>query len=440
MSAALAVIEWGPLHTWTVVIGVLCAASCAIPGALLVLRRMSMMGDAISHAVLPGLAIAFLITHSRDPLTMFLGATIIGIVTAFAVESVQKLGGTDSGTAMGVVFTTLFALGMILIRQALDHVHLDADCVLYGDIGSAATDAALSDTLLSHAVIVNGGMLLVNALLVTLLYKEFKISSFDEALATTQGINATLMHYLLMTMTAATTVAAFETVGSILVIAMLIVPGATAYLLTDRFGVMLVLSVALGALAAVSGHVAAITVPTWFGFEDTLTSASMAFMSGVIFLVVWVVAPRHGLANKFIDRARLSLRILREDALGLLYRLEELHMTERSVMAPKLLREAMGATALGARLALLGLVRSGQVRHDDEGYALTEVGRRRARSLVRTHRLWESYLAEEGAIAPEDVHAEADRLEHAHELADKVAARLGHPDRDPHGEPIPGGK
>ena len=227
--------QWSILDTWIVIVGSLCAAACALPGTLLVLRKMSMMGDAISHTVLAGLAIAFLVTHRRDPATMFVGAVVIGLVTALLIQLVGSLGRTEIGASMGIVFTSLFAMGLVLMRQAIDHVDIDPDCVLYGAIEATYFDQITWMGMnLPRAAIINGGAGIFNLLLIVVLYKEFKVSAFDPALSTTLGINANVMHYLLMTMTAVTTVAAFETVGSILVIAMLIVPPATAYLLTDR--------------------------------------------------------------------------------------------------------------------------------------------------------------------------------------------------------------
>ena len=196
--------EWNVLDTWIVVTGALSAMSCALPGSYLVLRRMSMMGDAISHAVLPGLALAFILTGSRESLPMLVGATAVGVLTTFLVQAVVKLGGLDKGASMGVIFTTLFALGLILIRQAADHVDLDPGCVLYGAIELTPLDlVAVFGMEVPRAAVVNAAMLAVNLGFVLLFYKELKITSFDPALATTVGIPAGLMHYLLMTLTAA---------------------------------------------------------------------------------------------------------------------------------------------------------------------------------------------------------------------------------------------
>ncbi|MFV1994623.1 MAG: metal ABC transporter permease, partial [Verrucomicrobiales bacterium] len=258
--------HWTSFDTWIVVVGALAASAAALPGCFLVLRRMSMMGDAISHAVLPGLAAGFLLTGSRSSAVMFLGAAIVGILTALFTQWISKLGNVDRGAAMGIVFTTLFAIGLIFIVRAADHVDLDPGCVLYGAIELTPLDTlsiSLGDSSVEvpRAAAVLGAVLLLNALLIVLLFKEFRLSAFDPALATTLGINATFMHYLLMTMVAVTTVAAFEAVGSIIVIATLIVPPATALLLTKRLPVMLALSVLFAVAAAVLGHLGAQILP-----------------------------------------------------------------------------------------------------------------------------------------------------------------------------------
>ena len=301
--------EWYNLDTWIVVVGMLAAIACALLGNFLVLRKMSMMGDAISHAVLPGLAIAFLITEARSSLTMFIGAAIVGVLTAVFTQWLSRFGKVDEGASMGIVFTTLFALGLLLIVQAADHVDLDASCVLYGAIELTPLDVAWQPLLFGsvlqvpRAALVLAAVCVVNLLFIVCFFKELRISSFDAELATTMGISANLMHYLLMTLVAVTTVAAFEAVGSIIVIAMLIVPAATAHLLTDRLSVMVLLSVVIAALTAVLGHLAALVLPGWLGFdpttvETTSTSGMMAVMAGVLFAAVLFFSPSHGIVIK----------------------------------------------------------------------------------------------------------------------------------------------
>lgn len=281
---------WTEIDTWIVVTGALISMACAVPGVFLLLNKQSMLGDAISHAVLPGIAIAFLVTGTRDPLPMFLGAVIAGLFTGVLTEVIHRRGRVESGAALGVVFCSLFALGLVLIRLAADRVDLDPGCVLYGSIETAVVDV----NPVPQIAWLSGGMLAVNLLLAGMFYKELRISAFDPALSTASGIPARWMQHGLTVVTAMTTVVAFESVGSILVIAMLIVPGATALLLSPRLSVVLGLSMAVAAFSAVAGHVAAISVIpaalaklTGFASLGAVSSAGMmAVLSGLMFFVV----------------------------------------------------------------------------------------------------------------------------------------------------------
>ena len=173
-----------------IVTGVLCAVGAALLGNFLVLRKMSMLGDAVAHAVLPGIAAAFLISHSRSSLPMFIGAVVVGILTAMFTEWIRRVGKVDEGASMGVVFTSLFALGLVMLEQAAGHVDLDAGCVLYGAIESTSIDAFyIGDWKFPTASLRLAPVVLINALFVILLFKELKISSFDPALATTMGFS-----------------------------------------------------------------------------------------------------------------------------------------------------------------------------------------------------------------------------------------------------------
>jgi manganese/zinc/iron transport system permease protein len=431
--------EWTFLDTWIVVVGMLCAMSCALLGNYLVLRRMSMMGDAISHAVLPGLAIAFFISGSRDSLPMLIGAILIGVLTTLLIQAIDRLSGLDRGASMGVVFTTLFALGLILIRQAADHVDLDPSCVLYGAIELTPLDTyMLLGWEIPQAVVTTSGMLIINLLFVILFFKELKISSFDPALATTIGINANLMQYILMTLVAATTIAAFESVGSILVIAMLIVPGAAAHLLTDRLGPMLAISLVFAALSAVLGHLSAITVPPWFGFQDTSTAGMMAFMSGLLFGLVMLFAPRYGVISRFLHQLLLSLKIVRDDLLGFLYRYQELAEPNAAPVLVSQAKEALKA-GFAVDLTLWDLKRKKWVAQTRDQLTLTDPGLTRGRNLVRSHRLWETYLCDRMGYCGIDIHRYAHELEHFTDagMQDRLNRDTGHPTEDPHRRKIP---
>ncbi|MCH2139345.1 MAG: metal ABC transporter permease [Phycisphaerales bacterium] len=429
---------WQEYDTWVVITGALCAMACALPGAQLVLRRRSMMGDAISHAVLPGVAIAFLITATSDPLVMLAGAILIGILTTVLIDLVQRAGRTEIGASMGIVFTTLFALGLVLIRVFADDVLIDPHVVIYGSIELSYLDqVSLWGWSVPRGAVVNGGSLLINVTLFLIFYKELKLTAFDEPLAAAMGFRPRLVQGVLMAMTAATAVAAFETVGSILVVAMIIVPGATAWLLTDRYGPMLIWTLVIAVLAAGLGHVAALIVPGWFGFEGMSTAGSMAVMSGVLFAVAWICAPRQGRIAAWHRRSRLSQRIAMEDILGLLYRYEERADSDAPGLTIADMRSALTSSPSLIRRAFRRVRHAGQVDVDGDVLKLTDSGRTAARSLIRTHRLWERFLWERLGLRPDHIHGTADRLEHF-TSPEMIEALAEHDDgEDPHGRPIP---
>ncbi len=273
---------------WTLATAVVCCVCCAVPGCFLVLRRMSLLGDAISHAILPGLALAFFVTGSREPLPMLLGASGVGVLTALLSTALNRWGRVPEDAAMGVVFTTLFASGVVLITLAARQVDLDPGCVLYGLIEFVAFDTrTLAGIAMPKAFIELSVLLTVVLGLTGLFWKELRIVSFDAAMATSMGISATLVHHGLMTVVAATSVVSFEAVGSILVVAMLVTPGATAHLLTDRLDRMLWWAGAIAAASACIGHALAVR---W----NTSVAGMIASVSLAMFVAACVAAPRHG--------------------------------------------------------------------------------------------------------------------------------------------------
>lgn len=281
-------------------------------------------------------------------------------------------------------------------------------------------------------------MLLINLIFVLLFYKELKITSFDPALATTIGINANVMQYVLMTLVAATTIAAFESVGSILVIAMLIVPGAAAHLLTDRLGLMLLISLVFAAVSALVGHIGAITIPKWFGFEDTSTAGMMAFMAGVLFSGVLLFAPRYGLISRLLHQLLLGVKIVRDDILGFLYRYQELAPSDATPVQVFQVRDALKA-GFTVDLSLWDLARRNMVKKVADRLTLTRSGLDRGRNLVRSHRLWETYLCNKMGYCDADMHRQAHELEHFTntELQNKLGQITGNPIYDPHQRKIP---
>ena len=285
-----------------VLTGSACAIACAIPGCFLVLRGISLIGDAISHAVLPGIVVAFLITGSLSAWPVVIGAGALGLLTVFLIESLHRSRRIKEDAAIAVVFPALFALGVLLLVRYADHRDLDPDCVLHGEIllaPMARLDLFGWDVSRPLFVLTIVGAL--NLGFVVALFKELKLSTFDAALASASGFSPVLLHYLLTGVVSLTTVASFEAVGAILVVAFLIVPAATAYLLTDRLGLMLLLAMGFGSLSSWLGYQLALAL-------DASVAGSMTVAMGALFLVVWLVAPREGVLGRVLRNRRRKHR------------------------------------------------------------------------------------------------------------------------------------
>lgn len=269
----------------------LVSMSCALLGCYLILRKMAMVGDAISHAVLPGIVIAFLISGSRDSATMLVGAGLIGIVTTFLIEFLHKKARLQTDASIGVTFTWLFAVGVVLISLFAGKVDLDQDCVLYGEIAYVPLDLWINGNGLimgPRALYIVGAIFTLILAFVIVGYKELFLTTFDPAYASAIGISTTLWHYLLMGAVSATTVASFEQVGAILVVALLIAPAATAYLITDNFKRMLLLACAVGVLSSITGYYLAVWV-------DGSIAGAIATMTGIFFGLALLFSPTHGI-------------------------------------------------------------------------------------------------------------------------------------------------
>jgi manganese/zinc/iron transport system permease protein len=447
--------SWSELNTAIAVTAALAAMSCALPGAWLVLRRQSMLGDALAHSALPGVVVAFFVAYAIrnsgwvgddafNPLLqvcIVAGAAFAGLATAWLTAAVQKLGKVDNGAALGVVFTSLFAAGLVMVRTMADDVHLDPDCALFGNLEASAGDTLVSIPWLSRSAVANGVVLLLNLFLTILFYKELRIAAFDAELAKTQGIPAGVVQYSLLAATAVAAAIAFSTVGSILVIGLLVIPAATAQMLTTRLWKLLALSVGLAAVMAVVGHAAAWSIPgpvfSRLGYtqvRDMGTAGLIAVVGGLIFVATVFIAPRSGVVTQGLDRIRILTQIAADDLLGNLFRKEE------SVRTSEPWTPVGGSPAWQEWLAGFVLKRRGLVAAGDGGaLLLTDRGRAMAQSLVRSHRLWESYLDRNFQLSNEQLHRAADRVEHyiGSEIREAIASELPDSHHDPHGRQIP---
>jgi len=283
------------------------AAACAIPGVFLLLRKMALISDAISHSILPGIVIGFFITHDLASPWLIIFAAFSGIITVILVELIQKTGLVKEDTAIGLVFPALFSIGVILIAKNANDVHLDVDAVLLGDLAFAPFDRFLIDgaDYGPKGLWMISVILVITLLLLLAFYKELKLSTFDIGLSSALGFSPVIMHYGLMSVASVTTVAAFDAVGAILVVALMIAPAAAAYLLTTDLRKMLVLSILFGVASAIGGY----WVARWL---DASISGSITTVLGILFLMIYLFAPSKGLIAVLLrqNRQRTEVSLL----------------------------------------------------------------------------------------------------------------------------------
>jgi len=281
--------------------GFLVAGTCGLVGCFVILRRMALVGDAISHSLLPGITIAFLLTHSRDTLPMMLGAVAAGVVTVALIEAIRYTSRIKPDAAIGIVFSSLFAVGVILISVFADEVDLDAECVLYGELGFIPLQdiAYFGEIVIGPEPVVRMAIIaLIAIVLLFAFFKEMIVTSFDSGLAASLGINPTRYQYGLTLFLSIVIVSSFESVGVVLVIAMIIFPGATALMLTDRLPIALALSTVIsGAYSLLGFHLA-----TWL---NASIAGGMTVIAGIVFGIVWAFAPQRGLITTLVRNRQI---------------------------------------------------------------------------------------------------------------------------------------
>ena len=288
----------------------LVATAAGLLGPFLVLRRVALTSDAVSHAVLPGIVVIWLLFHTRAPLPVIAGAAAFAIVCVLAIDALKSTGLVKGDAAIALVFPALFSLGVIGITRYASGIHLDLDSTIYGEIAFSPFETlSVGGVEVARSIVLLLGVALLNALLITLLWKEFKATTFDPEFSRTIGIPPKLLSRLLLIAVAITAVTAFESVGAILVVTLLIVPAATAYLLTDRLWAMVAATLAVGWLSAIGGYSGAIAM-------DASIAGAMGLVAAVCFAVALFASPRYGLIARAIQRRSRARAVRRELAAG----------------------------------------------------------------------------------------------------------------------------
>lgn len=408
-------------QTWAIralIASSLVGLMCGILGCFIVLRNMSLIGDALSHAILPGIFFSFLL-FGYSTIGFFLGSAVAGLVTALAISWIQQNVDTKNDAAIGIIFTAMFSIGVIGISwiSHKEGVHLDLDHFLFGNVLGVDTEDLILTSVVALYTVVS----------IILFYRYLFITTFQPTIAQTMGISTKLIHYFLMSLLSFAIVASLRTVGVILVVAMLITPASTALLLSNNLKRVIVYSGIIGVLSSVTGFLLAVLFNTTPGPAMTLTATLFYFLA-VLF------SPEKGLIYKMNLRRTERARIIREDIL-------------RQVIK-KPLADGMNIHEIAKNLKLsLKLVsnfakkmsRSSLLSNNKDHLILTKDGVRKAEKLVRAHRLWESYQVQQMGLDSSQIHDEADKLEHflSEELVDEIDQELGYPTKDPHDSPIP---
>lgn len=413
-----------PIFQRALIAAIMVGITCGILGCFFVLRNMSLIGDALSHAILPGLVVAFMIM-GYSTIGFFIGSTIAGMITAVMITWISQNVQTKADASIGIVFTFMFALGIIGIsRVSRVHAdggdtspHIDMEHFLFGNLlGVETTDLYLTAAVMIYVIIS-----------IYLFYRYLFVATFQEVIAETMGISVTSLHYFLMLLLSFTVVASLQTVGLILVVAMLITPASTALLLSDNLKTVIVLSGVIGAVTGIIGMSLAIVL-------DAPPGPELVVVVSVMFFLAAMFSPKKGYVSRKIQQRKLQRKIQLEDVLKQTIRISEKSTVTKDKLLEKL---AFSSGVLNTRLNTL--VKQGLIIKGQSNVKLTSEGRKEANRLVRAHRLWETYMVQQMGMTEGQIHEEAERLEHllTEDILEEVDEKLGYPTTDPHGSPIP---
>lgn len=402
--------------------GTLVSTVCGVIGCFIVLRRSAFLADALAHSMLAGVVCGYLfmklvlVEHDRvyAP-AMIIGSLLAGFLTVGMVGFVSKVSRIKEDAVIGIMYTGIFAAGGVLLSLFSQYVHIDLVHFLTGQI------LAIQTADLWMMALVAAGVLAV----VILFYRQLKLVSFDPVMAASIGIPVLAMEYVLTVCTSLVVVAGVNVVGVILVVGLLIIPAATAYLLCDRLSRMLFVSATFGLSSFVIGYL-------WSEWINVAPGSAIVVASAAQFMLVFFIAPRYGFFADWLRRRRAVPQELVEDVLGAILRAPDQRVPVTTVLA-----HVEGAPER-IRRAIRNLERQDLLERENGELRLTEAGEREARRLIRAHRIWETYLDHVGTPV-EQLHTQAHHLEHVHdeEAVDYLDDMLGHPLRDPHGTEIP---
>ncbi len=424
-----------PDTIWTVSMGGLVALACAWLGCFLILQGQALLGDAISHTVLLGIVVAALVTGSVGSGSLLLAAAITGLLTTSLIEAIRGASRIKEDAATGIVFTSLFALGVLLLSTLASNAHLDPQHALYGMLEFVPSGEKSGIFGFPVPVSVLRMFVLCLLLLAGLMafFKQLLVTSFDRQLAESLGMRPRLIRLLLLAALSLTVVGAFSSVGAVLVVGLLVAPPATAYLMTERLPRMLAWASFFGVASSLVGY----HVAYWL---EVTAAGTMVAVACFWFTLAFLFAPREGVISRLFRQLVLRVRTGHENIARLLLKLgavPECPPVSLKTLADSGDRPLALVTTIVQQLRWRGWIE--RVEGTAGGVRLSNRGLDHARRLDRAHRLWEAYLVERVGVAHDHVHPTAEKIEHL--LDDQLVARLddalGHPGIDPHGAPIP---
>lgn len=397
--------------------GSIVAVVAGVVGCLVVLRRMAFLGDALSHAMIAGVAGGYLVMKMVFGLEahapgMLLGSLLAAIATVALISFVARVSRIKEDTTIGIMYTGIFALGVVAVSIFRHYIHIDLMHFIMGDILGVA-DSDLWVSAFTAAIVLT---------VIILFFRHFQIATFDPVMAASIGLPVLLLDYLLTICVSLVVVSAVSMVGVILVVGLLITPAATAYLLSDRLDRMMVLSGLFGVTSVVGG----LYLCVWL---DSAGGGAVMLFCTLQFLVVLVVAPKYGLLARWLRLKRLVPQQVVEDVLTTILR-------HGKATPFAVIHTYVEASQAGLRKALRRMVQDGFIVEQPAGYVLSPEGRKEADKVLRAHRLWEAYLARIGT-PKDELHNTAHQLEHIGDATEYLGEKLGQPETDPHGKVIP---
>jgi ABC-type Mn2+/Zn2+ transport system permease subunit/Mn-dependent DtxR family transcriptional regulator len=417
-----------PSVRYALIGSILLGITCGLLGSFIVVRKMALVGDALSHAVLPGVALGFLWNMSKDPLTIFIGATAAGLLGTATVAAIKQTTRLKEDTVLGMVLAGFFSIGICLVTM-IQHLPTGnksgVDKFLFGQAAAiSAQDVQLMSVVAALSIIA-----------IVVFYKEFLVASFDSGFARAVGFPIHMIHHALMLLLAFAVVIALQAVGVVLVSAMLITPAAAAYLLTDRMHRMLLIAAIFGMFAGMTG--------AFFSFlgPSLPTGPFMVLGASAVFGLAFLFGPKHGVVMRWWNRRSRAQRIQNENTLKSIYHVLEGRQFRGEGVSLRELAERRRETIDEAKQQADSLRRRNLATLHEDGNLIfvTPSGWQRACTIVRNHRLWELYLTNAAQIAADHVHDDAEKIEHVlgEDVVRELERRLEYATKDPHGRPIP---